>query len=116
MLKDKYIINVPVFASKRQPAGNLFDLTYNNLIDGVILRLHQYNDEKDYKILNKKNKLLQRQIEHINFEKCMIGDRPVLLLNASAYTLNKQGEHIKNDAIVSVEPSDRIGDKANFYL
>jgi hypothetical protein len=113
---DKYIINVPVFVSKRHSVGSLFELTFDNLIDGIIQQLKQYNDEKDYKILNKKNKLFQRQIGHINFEKCTIGDVPVLLLNASAYTINKQGEHIKSDTIVSIEPSDRIGDNSNYYL
>jgi hypothetical protein len=115
--KDKkYIINIPLFVSKSSSAGDLFDITHNYLIDGVINKLTQYNNEKDFKILNKRNKVYQRQIGHIDFEKCVLGDRPALLLNVSAYTLNKQGEHIKSDSVVSVEPSDRIGDKSNYYL
>lgn len=114
--KLKFTINVPVFVSKRQSAGTMFDLTYQSLIDGAINLIEQYNKEQDFIILNKRNKFFQRQIGAIEFKKCAIGERPALLLKASAYTLNKTGEHIKQDEIVSIEPTDRIGDDSNYFL
>jgi len=114
--KSKFTINVPVFVSKRQPIGAMFELNYQGLIDGAINLIEQYNKDQDYIILNKRNKFFQRQIGRIEFKKCEIGERPALLLNVCAYTLNKKGEHIKGDEIVTVEPTDRIGDDTNYFL
>lgn len=114
--KSKFIINIPLFVSKRKPAETLFSRTYDTLIVEAESQINSYNKKKDYIILNKRNKFFERQIGNIEYKHCKIGDKPGLLLNVSAYTLNKMGEHIKESEVVPIEPRDRIGDDKNYIL
>jgi hypothetical protein len=112
----KIIINVPVFVSKREPIGDAFPLTYDTLIDGAKKLIDKYNIDKQYLIINKENKVSQRQIGHIIYSEHLIGDRPALLLKINAHTFNRKGEHIKDDEVVSIETTDRIGDDTNYIF
>lgn len=112
----KIIINVPVFVSKRESIGSAFPFTYASLVDGAKLLIEKYNSDKYYLILNKKNKVSQRQIGHIVYTEHQIGDRPALLLKINAHTFNRKGEHLKDDEIVSIETTDRIGDDTNYIF
>jgi hypothetical protein len=112
----KTIINVPVFVSKRESVGDVFEFTYVSLIEGAKSLIEKYNLDKQYLILNKKNKLSQRQIGHIIYTEHLIGDRPTLLLKINAHTFNRTGEHLKDDEIVPIETTDRIGDDTNYIF
>ena len=114
--KLTFTINVPVFVTKRQSTGTMFEFTYEKLIEAAIELIQQYNKDEQFVILDKKNKFTQRQLGIINHKIIEVGDRPSLLLNVSAHTLNKKGEHIKNDGVVSIEPTDRLGDDSNYFL
>lgn len=112
----KIIINVPVFVSKREAIGDIFPLTYTSLVENAKSLIEKYNTEKQYLILNRKNKISQRQIGHIVYSEHLIGDRPALLLKVNAHTFNRKGEHLKEDEIVSIETTDRIGDDTNYIF
>ncbi|MCG9899095.1 MAG: hypothetical protein MH132_03760 [Hydrotalea sp.] len=113
----KFDIHIPVFISERKEiSGDMFEFNYNTLLETAEQKIKTHNKSQISITTNKRSKTIKRIIENIILTKGKFGKIPYLLLQVSAYNSNIEGQIIKQNDILEIEQTDKIGSNKNFIL
>ena len=113
-----FIIKVPVYCSEIITKGNdLFGgVTYLDMINHSKRKIQDYKALNEKVSRNKRNKIQKREIDRVDSIDCMIGKRPCLLLQISAYDTNLSDGYVETDHKVNLGETDKIGSENYFLL
>lgn len=116
--EKSYAIKVPVYTSSfiDQPSDLFGGVTYTHMISYVKNKIDDYNKNsiKVFKI--RRNKVQKKVIGEVKYYDKNIGDRPVLLLQISAYNTNLHDGYVETDKKINLQENNKLGSDNNFVL
>lgn len=117
--KEKsYLIKVPVYTSEMiEEANDLFGgVTYSDMVSFVHRKIDEYKENPQKVSRIRRNKVLKKEIENVEYINSNIGNRPCILLKISAYNTNLIDGYVELDTKIQLKQNHKLGSDNNFIL
>jgi len=115
--KEKsYVIKVPVISSELILKGNdLFGgISFSDMLNYAKVKISNYKLLESKISKNSRNKVQTKEIANVDYIDCLIGTRPCMLLQISAYNTNLYDGYVETDQKINLKQNHKLGSD-NYY-
>lgn len=121
-MKKTYSLKVPVYISdsvedeKKIIEFDGFELSQKLLIDTVISRIQQYEENPISISKRKRNKTGTQNIEKVNYEEISLGNDICLLLNVTSFSTNIFDGFVEKEKRIKLDRTDKLGSENHYFI
>lgn len=114
----KYIVKVPVYISElKEVSDSIFGgITYREMIQKVKSRIDSFNENSDRIKVERKNKVFEKHVKHIEYHETDFNGDPALLLQITAFNTNYQDGFFEDNEKQLLTTKSKIGSDNYFVL